>query len=152
MYERLKDVPRRICPHMAVSDPLVLSRFWKSCTRTFDMIGPDCPCWICCQRPFSSNDGQWRGCRTKVLFRQHRNANGTITLYLLVGQCINTMVLGAVNDESWKQYLSLKSELRGLAQEWLDYSICCIRDPELKEQILPASNNPFLNLQLISWW
>ncbi|KAI4184896.1 MAG: hypothetical protein L6R41_004449 [Letrouitia leprolyta] len=137
LYERLHGVHPRICPHLTVSDSAVLVKFSDQCTQTFDATGTDLP--------------HCGNCWTKVWFKRLHNANGTITLYLVIGQKINAEELSGANCENWKKYLSLPSELKGPQKEWDEHQICCIKDSELKKQVLSPSNNPFLAWEAVDW-
>ncbi|KAL8951235.1 MAG: hypothetical protein Q9222_002780 [Ikaeria aurantiellina] len=151
IWKALGDCHLRICPHRSLSDPAIATTHQPDCIRTFDMDFYRCKCDHC--------DGDQQclcpDCLIECKFRQHRNVDGTVTLYLLVrNNHVSTPELDGDDLEQDKHHpdgedgfvlrrrIFWPSEIKRLKEEWKEYAPLLTRDPVVKQVLVPE-NNPF---------
>ncbi|KAL8833015.1 MAG: hypothetical protein Q9170_004561, partial [Blastenia crenularia] len=84
-------------------------------------------------------------------FRQYRNVDGTVTLYLLVrNNHVGTSYLDDEDSDSdedddqfiWGRRVFWPSEIKRLKEEWAEFAPLLTKDQAVKQALVPT-NNPF---------
>lgn len=139
----LRDVNLRICPHRSMSDPEIPECFRRRCIRGFGKDGGPCLC-ATCRRQVITESSLCHKCRTKVQFRRQTNADGSTTLYLVVGRFpLDGSILKKYAYCFWLDRMFVPSEMQRLKDEWETYTPLLVKDPAINQQLLTPERNPF---------
>lgn len=126
-----------------MSDPEIPECFRRKCIRGFGMGNGPCLC-VTCRRQAITESSLCQECLTKVQFRRQTNANGSTTLYLVVGRCpVDDSVPTKGIFRLWLDRVFVPSEMQRLKDELEIFTPLLLKDPVIKQQLLTPERNPF---------
>ena len=133
----LQAINFRLCSHLQLGDPYVLSKFCRSCINT-QKLPPGVKGPVCISEPDKKDFGQsktigrckgtcWaRGCKTQFMFQARESlspdASGRrqIWLIIVVYRWLGPL-LTAGRDKHWKEHSTNHKERLDMRREWTDW-------------------------------
>ena len=133
----LQGINFRLCSHLELGDPYILSKFCRSCINT-QKLPPGVKGPTCISEPDKKDFGQaktigrckgscyTRGCKTKFMFQARESlspdASGRrqIWLIIVVYRWLGPL-LNAGRDKNWQEHTSLHKERLEMKRKWIEW-------------------------------